>query len=244
MPNSNIKFSFNIDAWAANSPGLSHPAAWQEWATTSLWPEAEPANVSAIPPMMRRRMSPLSKLAVQTAIELLNLHSVDYLVFASRHGELHRSMSLIEAIIAGEDASPMAFSQSVHNTSAGLATIATKKAIPLTSIAATEDTFQSALIEAWLFLSEYPDKKVLVIDFDQPLPEVYQAYETQQYPGYSLGLVLSSGAQFAVETRELTAESAPIPQGLTFLQNYLLNKQQWTINGSVHAWQWQQKCKR
>ncbi len=159
MPNSKINISFNIDAWTANSFGLSESNEWKQWATEIKWPEDGKINVANIPAMMRRRMSPLSKLAVQTAIEMLNQHQVDYLVFSSRHGELHRSVALVEDIINGEEASPMAFSQSVHNTAAGLATIATKQPIPLTSIAAAENTFQSAILEAWLFLSDNPDKK-------------------------------------------------------------------------------------
>lgn len=241
MPNSNIKFFFNIEAWTANSPGLSHHTSWQEWATTGIWPEDQQTNTADIPPMMRRRMSGLSKLAVQTAIELLNQHSIDYLVFASRHGELHRSMTLIEEIIRGEDASPMAFSQSVHNTSAGLTTIATKKAIPLTSIAASSDTFQSALIEAWSFLSEHPESQVLIIDFDEPLPELYQRYETKEYQGYSLGLVLSSGKKFSVQSAELDSQENALPQGLSFIQHYLSTNDEWTIGGSQHAWIWQRK---
>lgn len=108
MPNSKIKISFNIDAWTANSLGLSQPDEWKEWAASGNWPQDGKVNVADIPAMMRRRMSPLSKLAVQTAIELLKQHQVDYLVFSSRHGELHRSVALVADIISGEEASPMA----------------------------------------------------------------------------------------------------------------------------------------
>ncbi|MCV5640227.1 beta-ketoacyl synthase chain length factor, partial [Escherichia coli] len=83
--------------------------------------------------------------------------------------------------------------QSVHNTAAGLATIATKQPIPLTSIAAAENTFHSAILEAWLFLSDNPDKKVLLVDFDEPMPDSYLEYENQQYQGFGLGLILSHG---------------------------------------------------
>ncbi|EJE4161138.1 beta-ketoacyl synthase chain length factor [Vibrio parahaemolyticus] len=239
MPNSKIKISFNIDAWTANSLGLSQPDEWKEWAASGNWPQDGKVNVADIPAMIRRRMSPLSKLAVQTAIELLKQHQVDYLVFSSRHGELHRSVALVKDIINGEEASPMAFSQSVHNTAAGLATIATKQPIPLTSIAAAENTFQSAILEAWLFLSDNPDKKVLLVDFDEPMPDSYLEYENQQYQGFGLGLILSHGDGFTVQSGiSAKCSNHPLPQGLAFLQHYLSDENQWTIHAPQQIWEW------
>ncbi|GLT18738.1 hypothetical protein GCM10007938_25190 [Vibrio zhanjiangensis] len=192
MQKSKIKISFNIDAWLANSPGFTTTDDWKQWASSGRWPEESLLNVSDIPAMMRRRMSQVSKLAVKTAIELLKHHDVSYLIFSSRHGELHRSVTLIENILKGEETSPMAFAQSVHNTAAGLTTIATKQPIPLTSISASENTFQSALIEAWLFLQDNPSKKVLVVDFDEPLPKPYSEFESHRYHAYGVGLVVSN----------------------------------------------------
>lgn len=240
MPNSDLNISFNIDAWLAHSSGLSHPEEWQQWSRTLQWPIDGKAQVSAIPPMMRRRMSSLSKLAVQTSIELLEQHDVDYLVFASRHGELTRSAKLIEEITSGEEASPMAFSQSVHNTAAGLATIATKKPIPLTSIAAGDNTFQSALIEAWVYLNTHPNRKVMVIDFDEPLPDVYGQYEDQQFQGYALGLILSAGNTLAISNQHTASTTAsPLPQGLDFVRHYLSNASTWQISSHKQTWVWQ-----
>ncbi|GAD88469.1 hypothetical protein VHA01S_005_00720 [Vibrio halioticoli NBRC 102217] len=242
MPKNNLTLQFNIDAWNAYAPGISTQSQWQEWADSGIWPEDNSIISSSIPPMMRRRMSSLSKLAVQTCIELLNEHDVQYLVFASRHGELHRSAKLISDIVSGEEASPMAFSQSVHNTAAGLATIATKKPIPLTSIAASSNTFQSALIEAWLYLTCHPSHKVLVVDFDEPLPDAYSKYENQVYNGYGLGLVVSYGDRFTI-TKQMSndSEEQPMPQALTFLQHFLGSNNNWTITSSKQIWKWYQK---
>ncbi|GAD80396.1 beta-ketoacyl synthase chain length factor [Vibrio ezurae] len=242
MHSNNLNLQFNIDAWNAYAPGISNSEQWQEWAKNGAWPEDDSLVTSAIPPMMRRRMSRLSKLAVQTTIELLNEHSVHYLVFASRHGELHRSAKLINDIVLGEEASPMAFSQSVHNTAAGLATIATKKPIPLTSIAAADNTFQSALLEAWLYLNQHPQHKVLVVDFDEPLPDTYSKYENQVYNGYGLGLVLSYGDRFTTTKKMLTdTEEQTQPQALSFLQHFLNGDSNWTIKSSQQIWEWYKK---
>jgi len=232
--------SFNIDTWSANSVGINTDTSWKEWSLNLQWPESESIDVDLIPAMMRRRMSTLSKLAVQTAIRLLNQSDIDYLVFASRHGELHRSAELIKEIINGAEASPMSFSQSVHNTAAGLSTIASKKALPVTSIAAGENSFQSAITEAWIYLQEFPNNKVLLIDFDQPLPADYAEFEQKTFKGYALGLVLSTGHTWQVAQATKSDTIDVLPQALSFLSHYLRKDTQWTIHGERTSWEWQQ----
>ncbi|EKO3403116.1 beta-ketoacyl synthase chain length factor [Vibrio fluvialis] len=232
--------SFNIDAWSANAQGIHQCDEWKSWSQDGIWPEG-PIEVGLIPPMMRRRMSPLSKLAVQTALSLMNEHAVDYLVFSSRHGELHRSAELVKEILHGEEASPMNFSQSVHNTAAGLSTIASKQAIPVTSIVAGDNTFHSALTEAWLYLCEHPEQRVLLVDFDLPLPQAYQEFEDKQFSGYALGLVLSAGDQWNVTGLAATSEVDIQPQALVVLKHYLASETQWLVQGERNTWQWQQK---
>ena len=240
MSNQLHLISFNIDAWSANSLGISDLSDWQQWSKNHQWPEDEAIEAGLIPAMMRRRRSPLSKLAVQTAIHLLQEESIDYLVFSSRHGELHRSAELIRNILAGEEASPMNFSQSVHNTAAGLSTIATKQAIPVTSIAAGDNTFHSALIEAWIYLKQNPNAKVLLVDFDEPLPDDYSEYENKQFKGYALGLVLSAGHTWQVAQCKKTDTINPLPQALSFLTHYLCKQPHWIIEGERTSWEWQQ----
>ncbi len=59
--------NFNIDNWIALSPGLVTQEAWLGWSKNKgQWPqELSPVPVNLIKPMMRRRMSSLSKLALQ-----------------------------------------------------------------------------------------------------------------------------------------------------------------------------------
>ncbi|MGF1748699.1 MULTISPECIES: beta-ketoacyl synthase chain length factor [Vibrio] len=213
--------SFQIDAWCAKSKGLHTPSDWFSWSKSAQWPEDETLEVNKIPAMMRRRMSSLSKLAVQCALELMENQHIDYIVFSSRHGELQRSSELIKSIISGEDASPMAFSQSVHNTAAGLTTIAAKQAIPVTSISASSDTFNSALIETWSYLEDNPSHRVLLVDFDEPVPEVYQQYEDKEFRGYSLGLVLTRGETNSFLLQNSHQTNSRLPQALDFLQQWL-----------------------
>ncbi len=172
------QINFTIAQWFALSAGLQSRQDWQQWADNQqTWPEAlTKAPVQLIPAMMRRRMSSLSKLAVQSALQLVAEQEVDYIVFSSRHGELTRTASLLQDVIDGHDASPMAFSQSVHNTASGLFTIASKRAVPVNSIAACENSLPNAMIEAYAYLQQHPTHKVLLVDFDEPLPAPYEKF--------------------------------------------------------------------
>ncbi|MEZ8968505.1 3-oxoacyl-ACP synthase [Vibrio breoganii] len=240
MSNYHSNITFNIDTWSALSPELTNIERWQDWANHQVWPEHSGAslNYSNIPPMVRRRMSRLSKITVSLALQLLEQYNVDYLVFSSQHGELHRSRKLIDDILSGEPASPMAFSQSVHNTAAGLTTIISKQRIPHTSISAGDNTFQSAIIEAWLYLTTNPGKKVLLIDFDEPLPMVYKEFEVQVFQPFALGLVLSSGDEYTLHKVETVPCSQKLPQGLDFIRQLLSSKNEWQIGSSNQTWLW------
>ncbi|MBB1314304.1 MULTISPECIES: beta-ketoacyl synthase chain length factor [Aliivibrio] len=232
--------NFNIIDWHAISTGLENRSDWLLWSESDFtWPEDGKIPVDKIPAMARRRMSSLSKLAVQTALTLSEHNSIDYLVFASRHGELTRTTTLLEDILKGEDASPMAFSQSVHNTASGLFTISAKKPIPVTSIAAGENTFHSALVEAAAYLYENPDHNVLVVDFDEPTSSHYKEFETDTYQGYALGLILSSGQDISIAwNNKPSISSSSLPHGLQCIANLVGSKDKWNVDSKSTQWTW------
>ncbi|OBU23942.1 3-oxoacyl-ACP synthase [Photobacterium kishitanii] len=236
---------FNIDHWIALAPGLTTQQDWQTWAKNPQLIDPQPPVADKIPPMMRRRMSPLSKLALQTALMITASNNIDYIVFSSRHGELHRTVKLIKDIINGDDASPIAFSQSVHNTAAGLYTIATKQPIAVTSLAGGENNLHMALIEVACYLNQYPHHRVLMVDFDQPLPIEYQQFEQYQYPSFALAMVISNGNNCQLSWRptlKLTNEPqhsvSCYPQTLTIIKHLANKDNQWSINAQHQQWQW------
>ena len=237
---------FNIESWLALSPSLESKEQWRLWALADQeWPKTTSSlPVNEIPAVFRRRMSLLSKLAVQTALSLVKNNDIDFIVFSSRHGELHRTVKLLTDILHGEDASPMAFSQSVHNTAAGLLTIVSKKAIPATSLAAGEHSLHSALIEASAYLAENPEHRVLVVDFDQPLPEQYEEFDEMKYQAFSLGMVLTSGEQChlswqAALQANVERSEASLPQTLNVIAKLACDETSWQVAGQRYSWFWQ-----
>jgi 3-oxoacyl-(acyl-carrier-protein) synthase len=233
--------NINITNWSALSPGLIEKSDWLEWSKNNKqWPAGPaPAPDFLIPPMMRRRMSSLSKLAVQSALQISKRQKIDYIIFSSRHGELTRTVKLIEDIINGSDASPIFFSQSVHNTAAGLFTIAAKRTTPVTSLAAAENSLHSAFIEAGIYLQENPQDTVLLVNFDEPLAGPYQGFETQCYKSYALAMLLTTGSQLQLSWSK-NQDSLPsgYPQAFDFIE-YLLNQEKYTsISSKRTNWLW------
>ena len=235
---------FNIDNWLALSPGLLSTEDWLQWSKNKYqWPaDLTPVPANLIKPMARRRMSSLSKLALQAALQISVDQSIDYIVFSSRHGELTRTVKLIEDIMSGEDASPMAFSQSVHNTAAGLFTISTDRPTPVTSIAAVESTAHHALIEAAIYLQENLEHRVLVVDFDEPLPAPYKQYEKENYQGLAFAAILSSGQQYQLSfSKNDQKMKSLLPQTFAII-DYLINDEKHkSITDNRFNWKWTRK---
>lgn len=93
---------------------------------TSLTEHADfdPITLKQIPPIKRRRLSGLSKLAMHTSLNCIEQAAsspADCLsVFASQHGELNRTVSIVDSMYQEHEVSPKDFSLSVHNASLGL----------------------------------------------------------------------------------------------------------------------------
>jgi hypothetical protein len=155
--------------------------------------ETKPPD-DAIPAAHRRRMSALSKLAVQVALEASAGAAPDFLVFASQHGELNRTCELLANIVAGVELSPTAFSQSVHNTSAGLYTIVAKNHAPASSVAAGAGTFPYGWLEAEAFLVDNPRCRALLVTYDEVLPAQYRPYSEQVQCTYAVAFMLRYAA--------------------------------------------------
>jgi hypothetical protein len=183
--------------WSAWAPGVSSPDEWRAWASGARAiadaPDSPP--VDFIPAMQRRRLSRLSRLALAAAYNcagdshFAKGHNLPT-VFASRHGEIHRTLGLLTDLANNEPLSPMAFSLSVHNTASGLYSIATGNTAPSTAVAAGLDTLPMAVIEAVGQLQRHDE--VMVVYAEEPLPEQYREFAKDDNSAL-LGLALRLG---------------------------------------------------
>ncbi|OZG43752.1 beta-ketoacyl synthase [Aeromonas sp. A35_P] len=232
--------SFSLLDSQALSPGLADEAAWQVWAQQGLWPVDPPFPATPLlPMMMARRLSQGSRLAVQVGLSLLARHQVDSAIFVSRHGELARSMTLLQALADGQPLSPTDFSMSVHNTAAGLCSIQGKAAIPMSSLAAGENSLMAGLIEAVGAL-QAGARKVLLVAFEGPVPEFHHPWLGEEAPPHALGLVLEAGEQWCCEGVSPVVESTrSLPQSLVLWRALLRSEPTLLLSDDRQAWRWQ-----
>lgn len=150
------------------------------------WPEHTTDALVQIPAMQRRRLSPIAKLALSAAMTSLKDTQADYIVWASQYGDEAKTIRILEDVLQQQTPSPMLFSTSVHNAIAGLYSIYSQDATTSTSLCCA---WTEALLEAYAYLRLNPQAKVLLVYYDEPLPEIYTEY--QHFQAFALSAVLS-----------------------------------------------------
>lgn len=210
-------------------------AAWAEWSPEN---GAELPKLDFVDPMLRRRLSALSKaslwVAHQCASELTDVR----MIYASQHGEIKRTTEMLAELAAGEALSPTAFSMSVLNASIGLYSILRGNTAPATAIAAGEETLAYALLEAHGQLRMDPARPVLVIYADETVPDVW---DTQATPPHALALLLANNAKTRLQCSRQGKAAHPVAnatQALT-LAKCLTDDIPVEWLGENSRWQWQ-----
>lgn len=181
--------------WQAWRPGIATTAQWQALLAgeVPVSDDASPA-VTFVEPLLRRRLSRLSRLLLAVAKPCVDAAVGRYqLVFANRHGELTTTVQLLQSLAQGETPSPMGFSLSVHNTAAGLYSIACADRAPATALAAGSQTLFAALVEAQALLASGVES-VVVAYAEEPLPPIYRNFDHAQVHPTAVGLTLVSAA--------------------------------------------------
>ena len=176
-------------------------ARWASWPRTDSAQEKAP-DVAFVDAQVRRRLSPLAKMMLHVAHDCARgdaaLQGRLRLVFASQHGELSYTVSLLRSLAAHEPLSPNAFSLSVHNGAAGLFSILRGDRSESTALAAGDETLGAALAEARCQLDADAERPVLVVYADGAFPEEYRALDTGAQPARALALLLDRDAQRTV----------------------------------------------
>lgn len=109
--------------FAAVTPGVVSPDGWKSWAATGVKPAEEVVPACPVPAMMKRRMTPLGRLAL-TALADVKPREEEAVVFASSWGDNGRTHALLADMTAdATGVSPAGFSSSVHNGVAAVAAI-------------------------------------------------------------------------------------------------------------------------
>lgn len=173
-----VNLEFAIPAWAAFAPGLVTPAQWAAWAGREPELPCGPAaaDLPQVPAMVRRRLSPLGRTALQAAFDVHEPAAEVPVVFGSRYGDAGRSLELLAQLVRGEPLSPTAFGLSVHNAIGAMYAIIRGDRANHVAVAAGDATPAAAVIEAAGLLADGAPE-VLVVHCEAPLPDPYAGFD-------------------------------------------------------------------
>ena len=214
-----MQLIFGIQSSGAWSPIYQTLADWQQWPNKQLDDESGlvlAPKLPQVPAMQRRRYSRLTKMLLEVAFQC-DAPANCRTIFASRHGELNRTVDLLQDIVREQPISPIGFSQSVHNTASGIFSILTSNRSPSTSIAAGETTLVQALIEAYGQLSE-DNSDLLLVFGDEPVADIYKEFTNEPELPIALALQLSLPKQDQELELALSLETQPTAEQLGALQ--------------------------
>lgn len=199
-------------------------------------------DVGFVEPMLRRRLSPLAKMMLRVAHDCARDVPDARIVFASRHGELVRTTTMLHGLASQEELSPTLFSMSVLNASAGLFSILQKNTAPSTAISAGRASFGYGLLEACLQLSQHPAQAVLFVYADEPAPAVYSGVEAPDTRAHALGLLLESSGETRISCSFTAggAVSSNEGQSHAFLRCLDQGEAEWSDAGQT--WRWKREA--
>jgi hypothetical protein len=200
---------------------LPSQAAWSAWLRNpdpaALEGDATPA-LTELPPMTRRRIDPLGRAALQVAFWAQGVEPTGPVVFASRWGEIARSVSLLRQLTQGEPLSPTAFSLSVHNASSAVYSIARSDTANYSAVSAGPCSAAAGVCEALGMLADGAPQ-VLVVSIESALPAPFEGFETHELPVRAWAALIESGRELRLEAGPSDPESAgKLPPDLAALQ--------------------------
>jgi hypothetical protein len=181
-------------------------AKWVAWGC-DLAPEQTVPDLAYIEPLLRRRLSPLARTALHVAHACSRHYPSVRMVYASRHGELGRTIETLYSLARGEVLSPTTFSLSVLNSAAGVFSTARHDEAPATAISAGLETFGFGLLEAWTRARLDPASPVLYVYADIPAPAPLGRQPGDPAGPLALAMLIDGSQDQVLETRMLPSDS-------------------------------------
>lgn len=227
---------FGIARWKAWAPGIRDDRSWLGWleGDDSPEPDAQP-DVGYLPPLLRRRLDRHGRMAMHTAWPCAEGRDTVRFVFGSRHGALERTVELLTALARSEGLSPTLFSLSVHNSAAGLFSIARGDRGAATSLAAGPDTLGLALLEGANMVAD-GSGPVLVCYSDDSLAPPYRRHTDDDDRPFSVSLLLTDVGEATVRCRLVREDAAPAEAPAHALMRFLLDGTPRSVLGVDQAW--------
>jgi hypothetical protein len=240
---SNGSPAFAVEDWWAWAAGRETRKSWRDWAIGCQDAVAGESD-NTLPAVLRRRITLIGQRLLQAGAICAGSEPEPLYVFASRHGEMTRTLSILTSVTGQNEVSPADFSLAVHNALAGLLSIHIGNTLGHTALASGPDTFAYGFMEALACLHEEPGRRVLYCYGDAPLPGPYADFaHTDKGLPLVVALVLrralpgephlkfSAGPRVSKTSAETSAAEA-------FLRFSLDDGNQARAVGERMIWQW------
>jgi hypothetical protein len=165
-------------------------------------------------------------------------------VFCSTHGESQNYLELLNGLATAQEVSPTLFSLSVHNAIAGLYSQFRGTTSPYVALAGGTEGLFAAVLEAAGMILEGPSRRVLVVWYEQPLPEVYRHHARGPESTLALAMRLSGESRNGPllrlrRTPSTTASTMPPPSRLQeFCQAILSGARHSATSEGQALWHW------
>ena len=230
--------NFGIARWKAWAPGVGDAAGWQAWLAGTDTDEGNPQpDVNFLPAMLRRRLDRHGRMALHTAWPCVEGLASVPVVFASRHGDLDRTLKMLTALAMDEVLSPTDFSLSVHNSTVGLFSIARGDRASATALAAGADTLGMGLLEGANMIAA-GEEQVLVCYADDAVPEAYRSYieDDPARTPFSVSLLLTRATDAPLQCRlaRHDGEASEAPE--MALVRFLVEENRSSVIGVEQPW--------
>ncbi|MDR0497660.1 MAG: beta-ketoacyl synthase chain length factor [Treponema sp.] len=216
-----------ISRFSAWAPGIENTKEWEEWAQGSreitLGPESP--DISFTEPMFRRRLSQISKMTIQVVHDLLPVKEETKMLFLSFRGELSRYYKVTKTLIEDNYIMPAAFSLSVFNAPAALASMAFSLKGGYSAIYPGENSFAAGLsLAEAAFLCGESDGLIFVYA-DEEIPHEYKNIFLGTHLPLAFGFVLAREpgtlSTSTLSTSTLSIHFSALKEGVDSPENFL-----------------------
>ena len=214
-----------FSAWALGIEGV---AEWNEWAMgrRQMSSGREAPDIAFTDSMFRRRLSQISKMTIQVVHSLLPLNNHTKMLFLSLRGEISMQYKINKMQIEEGALMPAAFSLSVFNAPAALATMALGLKGGYSAVYPGGNSISSALITAKAaaeaaFITGKAEELVVVYA-DEDLPPEYSSLMPECHPPLAFSFVLSNKPEAGAIS--LSSMNLGMDSPADFLKSLLLSR--------------------
>jgi len=228
-----------LSAWA---PGVETSGDWEQWAQgkREITCGGKGPEITFTDSLFRRRLSQISRMAVQVVHGLLPVAENAKMLFVSFRGELSRQYQINKMLIEEKSLMPAAFSLSVFNAPAALASIAFGLKGGYSAIYPANNSFAAALAAAEAAFQEtalsseasHPSGAELIFVYaDEQAPPEYERYNNECTPPLAFAFLLTReppSQSVSVSFSPLKGTDTPSGSPSDFLRRLLLS-------GKIHV---------